>query len=175
MSANLSFTRFDTPLGEMLAAASQDALVFLEFTNPERLERQLPRLRKWSNADLIPDVTEILRRTQEELSAYFAGELNTFTMRLAPFGTPFQQRVWKILQDIPFGTTRTYGQQADAFGDRLAIRAVAKANGDNPIAIIIPCHRVIGANGKLTGYGGGLWRKQWLLDHERGNLSLFPA
>jgi AraC family transcriptional regulator of adaptative response/methylated-DNA-[protein]-cysteine methyltransferase len=175
MSAKLSITRFETPLGEMLAAASQDALVFLEFTNPERLERQLPRLRKSSGAELLPELTEVLMRTQQELTAYFAGMRQRFTLKLAPFGTPFQQRVWQILQDIPFGATRTYGQQADTFGDRLAIRAVAKANGDNPIAIIIPCHRVIGADGKLTGYGGGLWRKQWLLDHERGELQLFPT
>jgi O-6-methylguanine DNA methyltransferase len=89
-------------------------------------------------------------------------------MPLAPAGTDFQQRVWQVLRTIPFASTRSYAEQAIAIGQPTATRAVARANGDNPIAIIVPCHRVIGANGKLTGYGGGLWRKQWLLDHERG-------
>jgi AraC family transcriptional regulator of adaptative response/methylated-DNA-[protein]-cysteine methyltransferase len=156
----------------MLAAPTSDALVFLEFTDEERLKRQMARLNRAAPVDLVPGSNAILEQTQMELAEYFAGTRRTFTMPLAPAGTDFQQRVWQILQQIPFGKTRSYGQQADLIGDRAATRAVARANGDNPIAIIIPCHRVIGADGKLTGYGGGLWRKQWLLDHENGGRPL---
>jgi methylated-DNA-[protein]-cysteine S-methyltransferase len=102
-----------------------------------------------------------------ELDEYFAGTRKIFTVPLTPNGTDFQQQVWKNLHAIPFGETRTYHQQSQQLGNTLAIRAVAAANGRNPIAILIPCHRVIGANGNLTGYAGGLQRKKWLLDHER--------
>jgi methylated-DNA-[protein]-cysteine S-methyltransferase len=101
-----------------------------------------------------------------QLRAYFAGELRTFELPLAPHGTPFQRRVWDALLAIPYGTTTTYGRLAQQLGDPRAVRAVGLANGRNPIPIIIPCHRVIGANGSLIGYGGGLERKQWLLERE---------
>ncbi len=103
----------------------------------------------------------------KELDEYFAGTRKIFTVSLVPSGTGFQRQVWKNLCEIPFGETRTYHQQSQQLGNTLAIRAVAAANGRNPIAILIPCHRVIGANGNLTGYAGGLHRKKWLLDHER--------
>jgi AraC family transcriptional regulator of adaptative response/methylated-DNA-[protein]-cysteine methyltransferase len=102
-----------------------------------------------------------------QLAAYFAGTRTTFTVPLHTPGTEFQQQVWRMLRDIPCGQVRSYAQQAAAIGRPTATRAVARANGDNRIAIVIPCHRVIGADGTLTGYGGQLWRKQWLLDHER--------
>ncbi len=102
-----------------------------------------------------------------QLDAYFAGELTSFDLPVKPEGTEFQQRVWKALQDIPFGETRSYGELAAGLGDPGASRAVGLANGRNPISIVIPCHRVIGADGSLTGYGGGIERKQFLLDHER--------
>ncbi|MEF9907550.1 methylated-DNA--[protein]-cysteine S-methyltransferase [Streptomyces sp. P9-A2] len=104
----------------------------------------------------------------EQLEAYFAGGLKEFTLELSPHGTPFQRRVWDLLTDIPYGETRTYGELAGALGSPKASRAVGLANGRNPIGIVIPCHRVIGASGGLTGYGGGLDRKQRLLDFERG-------
>lgn len=106
-----------------------------------------------------------------ELKEYFDRQRTEFTLPLAPHGTPFQEAVWKELLRIPFGATRSYGDIARAVGDPNTIRAVGNANGRNPISIIIPCHRVIGANGSLTGYGGGLWRKQWLLEHESARTS----
>ena len=102
-----------------------------------------------------------------QFSAYFAGELRDFDLPLAPVGTPFQMRVWKALLEIPFAQTTSYGELATKLGDRNASRAVGLANGRNPIGIIVPCHRVIGANGALTGYGGGIERKRWLLAHEK--------
>lgn len=152
----------------MLAAASGDALCLLEFTDRRMLDTQLERLTKRTGGSLTPASNRVLEHTQRELDAYFGGSLRSFTVALAPAGTDFQQRVWQQLTRIPYGTTRSYGEQAIQLGSPAATRAVARANGDNPIAIIVPCHRVIGANGKLTGYGGGLWRKQWLLDHEMG-------
>ncbi|MDT0387902.1 methylated-DNA--[protein]-cysteine S-methyltransferase [Streptomyces dubilierae] len=110
----------------------------------------------------------LFAETEEQLKAYFAGELREFTVPLRLTGTPFQRLVWEELRRIPYGETRTYGRLADALGSPAASRAVGLANGRNPIGIIVPCHRVIGANGSLTGYGGGLERKQRLLDFERG-------
>lgn len=101
-----------------------------------------------------------------QLDEYFTGEREKFTISVNPIGTEFQGKVWNELSKIPFGKTITYLEQAQKFGDEKAIRAIANANGQNPIPIIIPCHRVIGTNGKLTGYAGGLLKKQWLLEHE---------
>jgi methylated-DNA-[protein]-cysteine S-methyltransferase len=108
-----------------------------------------------------------------QLDAYFAGELSTFDLEMNLLGTPFQQRVWSQLCDIPYGETISYGELARRVGNANASRAVGLANGRNPIALIVPCHRVIGANGSLTGYGGGLERKTWLLDHERKRRESF--
>lgn len=111
---------------------------------------------------------KVLDQARRELDLYFAGKLRAFGVALAPHGTPFQQRVWAALRDIPYGVTRTYAQQGAAIGAAKAVRAVGSANGRNPISIIIPCHRVIGANGALTGYAGGTERKKILLDLEQG-------
>jgi AraC family transcriptional regulator of adaptative response/methylated-DNA-[protein]-cysteine methyltransferase len=164
------FTRILTPLGAMLAASRDDALCLLEFTDRRMIETQLKRLGRKLGGAPVPSANAVLEQTQAEMDAYFAGTLRKFTVKLAPAGTDFQKRVWQMLVDIPYGITRSYGEQAVLIGQPTATRAVARANGDNPIAIIIPCHRVIGADGKLTGYGGGLWRKQWMLDHERGGV-----
>jgi AraC family transcriptional regulator, regulatory protein of adaptative response / methylated-DNA-[protein]-cysteine methyltransferase len=164
----LHFTRIDTPLGPMLAAARDDALSLLEFVDRRMLETQLARLGRRLGGTPVPAPNAVLEQTQAELDAYFDGSLRAFAVPLAAAGTDFQQDVWRVLRGIPYGTTRSYGEQAAVLGRPTATRAVARANGDNPIAIIVPCHRVVGADGKLTGYGGGLWRKQWLLDHERG-------
>jgi methylated-DNA-[protein]-cysteine S-methyltransferase len=112
----------------------------------------------------------LLSEPVRQLDAFFAGELRDFDLRLKPRGTAFQQRVWKLLCDIPFGETISYGELARRAGNPAASRAVGLANGSNPIAIVIPCHRVIGSNGKLTGYGGGLPNKRWLIDFERSQL-----
>lgn len=110
--------------------------------------------------------SSITQQCAQELEEYFNGHRKTFTCHLNPEGTTFQQKVWQLLHAIPFGQTATYLQQSQLLGDVKAIRAVGNANGKNPIAIIIPCHRVIGTNGKMVGYAGGAWRKQWLLEHE---------
>jgi methylated-DNA-[protein]-cysteine S-methyltransferase len=112
----------------------------------------------------------LLREPVRQLDAFFAGELRDFDLPLKPRGTGFQQRVWKLLCEIPFGETISYGELARRAGNPAASRAVGLANGSNPIAIVIPCHRVIGSNGKLTGYGGGLDNKRWLIDFERNQL-----
>jgi methylated-DNA-[protein]-cysteine S-methyltransferase len=111
--------------------------------------------------------TPQLQEAIEQLQQYFAGELKEFHLKLNPQGTAFQKKVWQALQKIPFGRTASYMELAKELGDPLAIRAVAAANGKNPLWIFVPCHRVIGSDGSLTGYAGGLWRKKWLLDHEQ--------
>jgi methylated-DNA-[protein]-cysteine S-methyltransferase len=133
------------------------ALTHCEFENPRYPFKAAPR-----------GDDAIIAKARRQLDAYFAGKLRGFDLPLAPQGTEFQQRVWAALLKIPYGATRSYGQQAAAIGSPKAVRAVGLANGRNPIAIIIPCHRVIGANGSLTGYGGGMARKRLLLDLEQG-------
>ncbi len=115
-----------------------------------------------------PGDNAVLREARQELEEYFRGERTRFDLPLAPRGTPFQQRVWRALCDIPYGETWSYQRVANAIGHPSATRAVGASNGKNPIAIVIPCHRVIGADGSLTGYGGGLPMKRWLLEHEAG-------
>ena len=111
-------------------------------------------------------VPAILQEAVSQLNAYFEGKRTSFDFKLNPKGTEFQKKVWYSLVDIPFGKTRTYLEQSKILGDVKAIRAVASANGKNPLWIVVPCHRVIGSDGSLTGYAGGLWRKKWLLEHE---------
>jgi AraC family transcriptional regulator of adaptative response/methylated-DNA-[protein]-cysteine methyltransferase len=168
----IHLARIDTPLGVLLAAACERALRLLEFTDRRMLETQLQRLEKRTGAVLVPGDNDVIARTRAELDAYFRGELRDFTVPLEPAGTQFQVEVWQELRRIAYGETRSYGAQASALGRRDTVRAVARANGDNPIAIIVPCHRVVGSDGSLTGYGGGLWRKQRLLDLEQGVASL---
>ncbi len=165
-------TRIPTPLGPMLAGATANALCLLEFAERRMLETQLRRVRKRLRAVLVPGETDITRAAAAELDDYFAGQLRDFTIPLATAGTPFQEDVWRDLRTIPYGETRSYGEQAQRIGRSTAVRAVARANGDNRIAIIVPCHRVIGSDGKLTGYGGGLWRKRRLLDLESAQVGL---
>jgi AraC family transcriptional regulator of adaptative response/methylated-DNA-[protein]-cysteine methyltransferase len=173
MTEPVHFTRLSTPLGPMLGAASERGLCLLEFVDRRMLETQLRRLKVAVDAPIIPGMNRVLTQASTELNQYFAGQLREFTVPLDLAGSDFHQSVWRELQTIPYGVTRSYGEQARRLGRAEAVRAVARANGDNRIAIIIPCHRVIGSDGKLTGYGGGLWRKQWLLDHERGQAPLF--
>jgi methylated-DNA-[protein]-cysteine S-methyltransferase len=159
-----------TPLGDMLALASDDGLCALEFTGPgRRLTRLDARLqRHFPPHEIVDRDTRLIRRARTWLEAYFAGisaELGDLPLDM--HGAPFETRVWKALTRIPPGATTSYGAIAKALGSAGASRAVGAANGANPIAIIVPCHRVIGATGSLTGYGGGLDRKTWLLDHER--------
>jgi AraC family transcriptional regulator, regulatory protein of adaptative response / methylated-DNA-[protein]-cysteine methyltransferase len=159
-------SRVLTPLGPMLLGATDDRVCLLEFTDRRMLETQLSRLSRRLDCSLVPGTTDAARQMEDELKAYFAGDLQEFRTPLDLAGTAFQERVWDALRRIPFGETRSYGEQARMVGAPTAVRAVARANGDNRIAIVVPCHRVIGADGRLTGYGGGLWRKRWLLHHE---------
>jgi methylated-DNA-[protein]-cysteine S-methyltransferase len=125
---------------------------------------------------VLPEIHLALETGIQQLDEYFQGQRREFTLPLQLSGTDFQQRVWSALLNIPFGATRSYLEIAEALGDRNAVRAVGLANGQNPIAIVVPCHRVIGSDGSLVGYGGGLWRKQWLLEHEGrpAQQRLFP-
>ena len=153
-----------TPLGRMIALADEDYLYLLEFDNRRGLEREIERLRQKFNARIFQGKNSLLRRLEEELSAYFAGQTAIFTTPLYLFGSPFQQKVWEQLQEIPVGETRSYKDLAGNLGDVNKVRAVGNANGANQISILIPCHRVIASNGDLGGYGGGVARKQYLLD-----------
>ncbi|MFJ8046946.1 methylated-DNA--[protein]-cysteine S-methyltransferase [Streptomyces luteogriseus] len=149
----------DSPYGPLTLVAEDGVLCGLYMTD----QRHRPQEETFGTRD-----DTLFAETEEQLKAYFAGELKEFTVALRLTGTPFQRTVWDRLRRIPYGETRTYGQLADTLGAPTASRAVGLANGRNPIGIIVPCHRVIGANGSLTGYGGGLERKQRLLDFERG-------
>ena len=158
--------RFTTTLGPMFACATSQGLCLLEFTDRRILETEFNDLSKRLNAKIIVGKNEHLINVEKQIQEYFEGKRTEFNVPLDTPGTEFQQKVWHHLKEIPFGSTRSYKQQASAIGQPNAIRAVASANGHNRISIIIPCHRVIGSDGKLTGYGGGLPRKQWLLEHE---------
>jgi len=166
----LNITRFTTEIGPMFAVASSQGLCLLEFTDRRMLETELKDLRKRLNAVILPGENPHLDQAERELQEYFQGNRKVFNVTLHTPGTDFQRSVWEILQDIPYGQTRSYKEQAQLIGNPKAVRAVASANGLNKIAIIIPCHRVIGSDGSLVGYGGGLHRKKWLLDFEKGNL-----
>jgi AraC family transcriptional regulator of adaptative response/methylated-DNA-[protein]-cysteine methyltransferase len=158
---------FDTPLGPMTAVGDEDALYLLEYVDRRGLERQIERLRARSRAGIVPGRTRPIEQVQSELAAYFAGKLTRFDTPLARIGTPFQKAVWEALLAIPPGETRSYADIARTIGRPEAVRAAAQANGANQIAIVVPCHRVVNGDGALGGYGGGLARKRWLLDHER--------
>lgn len=162
----ITLTRLLSPLGPMFAGATEKGICLLEFTDRRMIETQIKRLKKYLNAEFVPGQHPHLTKLNQQLEAYFDGYLEEFTVPLDVPGTVFQTRVWQALKQIPYGNTRSYQQQAEAIGNDKAVRAVAKANGDNRIAIIIPCHRVIGKDGSLTGYGGGIWRKQRLLELE---------
>jgi AraC family transcriptional regulator of adaptative response/methylated-DNA-[protein]-cysteine methyltransferase len=160
-------TRLLTPLGPMIAGATDDGVCLLEFAERRMLETQLRRLSRQLGASFVPGGNRVLGQLERELAAYFEGDLREFTVPLLIAGSEFQRKVWDGLRNIPYGETRSYLEQARAIGRPDAVRAVARANGDNRIAVVIPCHRVVGSDGKLTGYGGGLWRKRALLDLER--------
>ena len=165
-------TRIESPVGRLVIGATAKALVLLEFVDRRLLPTQISRVAKALDCVFAPGETPLLKRVRAELDEYFSGSRKAFDLPMAMTGTPFQVSVWTALLEIPSGATRSYKDVAKAIGRPEAVRAVARANGDNRMAIVIPCHRVIGADGKLVGYGGGLWRKQCLLDLERGARSL---
>jgi AraC family transcriptional regulator of adaptative response/methylated-DNA-[protein]-cysteine methyltransferase len=155
----------DTKLGPMIAIADDDALYLLEFVDRRGLEREVERLRLKTKSAIIPGRTVPIDSIEKELGQYFDGTLKEFKTPLFLLGSPFQKRVWDELKKIPPGETRSYADIALAIGNPSAFRAVANANGANQIAIVIPCHRVITTNGDLGGYGGGIARKKWLIEH----------
>jgi methylated-DNA-[protein]-cysteine S-methyltransferase len=155
------FIWMESPLGRLLLSGTELGLAGLHIHTDQR------------PATIDPDAVEdpsLFRDAIKQLQAYFAGELRQFDLKLNPHGTPFQQRAWEALRQIPYGETISYGEQAKRMGDANASRAVGGANGANPIPIIIPCHRVVGSSGKLTGFTAGLPIKAWLLHHEAGLL-----
>ena len=160
--------RMTTPLGPMLVGATEDRLCLLEFVDRRMLPAQVQRLRRRLGAVFVPDRNGIIEQTEEEVGAYFDGMCREFTVPTVAPGTDFQEAVWSALSRIPYGQTVSYSALAADVGRPAAVRAVGTTNGLNALAIIVPCHRVIGADGKLVGYGGGLWRKQRLLELEIG-------
>jgi len=162
--AGVIFTSIDSPIGPLIAARDGEVIIQISFAPSSARD-------EWERND---DRFDDLRRALDE---YFAGRRTTFDLPLDPRGTDFQRSVWRALVEIPFGETTTYGVLARRIGKPDAVRAVGAANGANPLPIVVPCHRVIGSNGSLTGFGGGLPVKRWLLDHEAGQcpLPLSPA
>ena len=165
----IDLKRIETPLGTMIACAVREGVCLLEFSDRKMLETEFKLLSKAMNATIVQGNNEHFPVLEEQLAAYFDGGRRCFTIPLVTPGSDFQNLVWTALRGIPYGQTQTYRQQAATIARPDAIRAVANANGMNKISILIPCHRVIGTDGTLTGYGGGLWRKQWLLEMESAN------
>ena len=161
-------TPISTPLGDMTAIADKSALLVLAFIDQPNINQRISKLAAQLGATLTHHENHIHRQLKQELSDYFSGTSKTFSVPLAPTGTPFQQAAWKSLQTIPHGSTSHYQAQASLL-QPTAFRTCARANGCNWIAVVIPCHRVIKKNGDLRGYNGGLWRKEWLLKHESQN------
>ena len=157
-----------SPLGPLVVGATEEGVCLVEFSDRRMLETQLATLRRRLGMPLLPGRSEWLDALRSQLGEYFAGERERFDLPLVHPGTPFQETVWRSLLEIPYGETRSYRELAECIGRPAAVRAVGTANGMNRIAIVIPCHRVVNADGHLGGYGGGLWRKQALLGLERG-------
>jgi AraC family transcriptional regulator of adaptative response/methylated-DNA-[protein]-cysteine methyltransferase len=162
----LSSAWLDTPLGSMLAVADATYLYLINFIERSELESATKWLCKRTNAVIVAGRTAAIDSIEYELKTYFDGNLKKFKTPLRVIGTDFQQQVWKALLQIPYGETRSYAEQASSIGKPTAFRAVANANGANQFGIVIPCHRVINTSGSLGGYGGGISRKAWLLQHE---------
>lgn len=163
-------TSLNTPLGEMIAVAHTQGISLLAFSDEKTVDRDIQQIEKTLQTEVKEGENAHMHQLKQELEAYFNGDLKAFTVPLFTVGTPFQKSVWEVLQKVPYGETKTYAQQALALDKPKAVRAVANANGQNKIAIVIPCHRIIGSNGTLTGYAGGLWRKQKLLELEKSIL-----
>ena len=168
--ALLTATWIESPLGPMLAIGGDDGLELLEFVDRRGLETELRELRR-ALGPVAPGSHPILDTTAQQLREYFAGTRRAFDLPLRQRGSAFQVAAWRALCEIPYGETRSYTDMARRVGSPAAVRAIGRVNGQNQIAIVVPCHRVIRADGSLCGYGGGRWRKQWLLDHERDRIA----
>jgi AraC family transcriptional regulator, regulatory protein of adaptative response / methylated-DNA-[protein]-cysteine methyltransferase len=166
----LKATLLDTKLGAMLAIADEEGLYLLEFANSKILERKVEKIRVKTNSVIIEAINDPIKSIANELNSYFDGMLINFKTPFHLLGSIFQKLAWQKLMRVPYGSTRSYMAQAISIGQNKAYRAVANANGSNPLAIIIPCHRIVGSNGDLGGYAGGVTRKQWLINHEKNKL-----
>ena len=165
--SSIWINRVATPLGSMIMGVHDSGLCLLEFAERRMLETQLARLRERMGRVFLPGDHPLMQQVKKQLDAYFEGSLRAFSIPLQAPGTAFQEAVWDALRQIPYGAMRSYSDVAAAIDHPDAVRAVGRANGDNRIAIIIPCHRVVASDGELTGYGGGLWRKEFLLAMEQ--------
>ena len=163
----IKLTKIKTPLGEMVAGAIREGICLLEFSDRKTLSSEYEDLARLLNTGTESGSNKHLRALKKQLKEYFKGKRKEFSVPLVTPGTEFQQSVWKEILKIPYGSTKSYMEQAISLEKPGAVRAVANANGANRISIVIPCHRVIGSDGHLVGYGGGLKRKKWLLDHEK--------
>lgn len=163
----LVFSRFTTPLGPMIAFGNEKGIFLLEFTDRKALEKELQQIRNFFKLNIFPGTNKNIEKLKTQMKEYFDGTRKDFDVPLVTHGTEFQEKIWRILKQISFGATRSYRDVAVLSGNPKAVRAVGRAVGSNRISIIIPCHRVIGADGKITGYGGGIWRKKWLLVLEK--------
>jgi AraC family transcriptional regulator of adaptative response/methylated-DNA-[protein]-cysteine methyltransferase len=161
------YRKIKSPLGTMIAGATWSGCCLLEFEDRGGLDRIKARLQKRYRYQVTYGTNDFVDQLETELSSYFIGSLKTFSVHLDMKGTPFQMAVWEQLLHIPYGETRSYGEISRSVGKPKAVRAVGRANGENYLAIVVPCHRVIQSDGNLRGYGGGLWRKKKLLDLER--------
>jgi len=166
-------TWIESPIGPLIVGATSAGICLLEFSDRRMLETQFQKLRKYFACAIVPGENEHTRQLRRELDLYFEGKLKKFNLKLVYPGTPFQVKVWEELRSIPYGSTVSYEEIARRVGAPSAQRAVGTANGSNRIAIVIPCHRIVNKDGKLGGYGGGLWRKQRLLLIERGGGTEF--
>ena len=163
----VSIQYYSSPCGEIILASVDDELCLCDWNEMPCSERNKLRLSRYMKAVFKIETSPILELSKKQLNEYFTGSRRTFDIPLHPIGTDFQKKVWRMLMTIPYGETRTYKEIAELAGNPQAFRAVGMANNNNPIAIIVPCHRVVGADGSLTGYAGGTDIKQWLLDHEK--------
>ncbi len=163
----LHVTTVPSPVGLLITAATSEGVCMLEFADRKALVSQAASLKRWFEQPIVPGMNDRLEELHAELGEYFAKKRTQFDVPLLIRGTPFQRRVWERLLAIPYGETRSYRDIAIEIENRGAVRAVGRTNGLNRIAIVIPCHRVVRDDGTLCGYGGGLWRKRWLLDHEQ--------
>jgi len=166
----INITRLETPVGPMFVCGTEKGICLFDFTDRRMLETEFKEITKYFDAVILPGENKHFSLLKKEIDEYFEGKRQNFTVPLDAPGTKFQKSVWNVLKKIPYGQTISYKGQATILKKPEAVRAVANANGHNRISIIIPCHRVIGEDGSLTGYGGGLWRKKWLLDFEKKNL-----
>ena len=165
--------RLDTPIGAMLAVADETGLHLLEFAERQALPGEIARLKE-RVGPICFGQSKVIKALEHQLERYFSGQQASFEVAVVQRGTAFEAQVWEALRQVPSGQTRSYGEIARAIGRPDAPRAVARANGANQVAILVPCHRIVGADGSLTGYGGKIWRKQWLLEHERRMTTMEP-